>query len=157
MKAVCQLLPFLFFLSLTVLLHQVSGLSSFLSEEYNLLKAAFQLLRFLFLVSLALSSSFIRTFFLSFLWLYFIFLTILKPIFFLMITKRKKALAMNTLALNNLCNWHLSGVLGGEGSSPNSKQQAEKSGETGRWGKKKKKKLPFPTPLFFLHFWAAGA
>jgi hypothetical protein len=56
--------------------------------------------------------------------------------------KRKKALAMNTLALNNLCSWHLSGVLGGEGSSPNSKQQAEKSGERGR-GKKKKK-----TPLF---------
>ncbi len=46
MKAVCQLLPFLFFLSLTVLLLQVSGLSSFLSNEYNLLKAAFQLLRF---------------------------------------------------------------------------------------------------------------
>jgi hypothetical protein len=70
--------------------------------------------------------------------------------------KRKKALAMNTLALNNLCSWHLSGVLGGEGSSPNSKQQAEKSGERGR-GEKKKKNSPFPTPLFFLHFWAAGA
>jgi hypothetical protein len=29
------------------------------------------------------------------------------------------------------------------------------------WGKgegeKKKKNSPFPTPLFFLHFWAAGA
>jgi hypothetical protein len=66
--------------------------------------------------------------------------------------KRKKALAMNTLALNNLCNWHLSGVLGGEGSSPNSKQQAEKSGGKGEEEKKKKKKLPFSDTPFLPPF-----